>query len=48
LAIANYLFKVFVETVMTPLTYIVVRALKKAESEDYYDRDTNFNPFVIR
>jgi hypothetical protein len=31
---------------MTPLTYVVVRALKRAENEDYYDRDTNFNPFA--
>ena len=48
LTIANYLFKVFVEAVMTPLTYIVVRALKQAEHEDYYDRDTDFNPFIMR
>ncbi len=47
LTIANYLFKVAVEILMTPLTYLVVRALKRAENEDYYDRDTNFNPFVI-
>ena len=47
LTIANYLFKVAVEVLMTPLTYFVVRALKRAENEDYYDRDTNFNPFVI-
>jgi uncharacterized integral membrane protein (TIGR00697 family) len=48
LTVANYLFKVTVEVVMTPLTYIIVRALKKAEHEDYYDRDTDFNPFVMR
>ncbi len=48
LTVANYLFKVTVEAVMTPLTYVVVRALKKAEHEDYYDRDTDFNPFVIQ
>ena len=48
LTIANYLFKVAVEVLMTPITYLVVRALKRAENEDYYDRDTNFNPFVIQ
>jgi uncharacterized integral membrane protein (TIGR00697 family) len=48
LTVANYLFKVTVEVIMTPLTYLVVRALKQAEREDYYDRDTNFNPFVMR
>jgi queuosine precursor transporter len=44
--ISNYVFKVGVETLFTPLTYQVVGFLKRAESEDYYDRDTNFNPFT--
>ncbi len=47
LSIANYLFKTSVEALMTPLTYLVVRALKQAEGEDYYDRETNFNPFTL-
>lgn len=47
LALTNYIFKVLVEIACTPLTYVVVNALKKAEAEDYYDRDTNFNPFQI-
>jgi uncharacterized integral membrane protein (TIGR00697 family) len=47
LTLTNYLFKVGVEALMTPVTYAVVRALKKAENEDYYDRETNFNPFRI-
>ncbi|MDO8754630.1 MAG: queuosine precursor transporter, partial [Anaerolineales bacterium] len=47
LTIANYLFKVAVEVLFTPVTYAVVRALKRAEHEDYYDRDTDFNPFVM-
>ncbi len=47
LTLTNYIFKVAVEVLMTPLTYLVVRALKRSENEDYYDRDTNFNPFVI-
>jgi len=46
LAVTNYLFKVGVEALMTPVTYLAVGALKKAETEDYYDRDTNFNPFT--
>ena len=33
---------------MTPVTYKVVAFLKRKENEDYYDRDTNFNPFTIR
>ncbi|NOT05863.1 MAG: queuosine precursor transporter [Anaerolineales bacterium] len=48
LTLTNYLFKVAVEVLMTPVTYLVVRALKRAEGEDYYDRDTNFNPFVMQ
>ncbi len=46
LTLTNYLFKVAVEVLMTPITYWIVHALKRAENEDYYDRDTNFNPFV--
>jgi queuosine precursor transporter len=45
--ISNYLLKVGWETVMTPVTYRVVNALKRAEHEDYYDRDTNFTPFSL-
>jgi queuosine precursor transporter len=47
LALTNYLFKVGVEVLMTPVTYAAVGALKRAEHEDYYDRGTNFNPFRI-
>jgi uncharacterized integral membrane protein (TIGR00697 family) len=45
LIVSNYIFKVFIEVVMTPVTYGVVRFLKRAEHEDYYDTHTNFNPF---
>jgi len=45
LVVTNYLFKCGVEAIMTPVTYRVVNWLKKAEQEDYYDYDTNFNPF---
>jgi uncharacterized integral membrane protein (TIGR00697 family) len=43
----NYLVKVGWEVVATPVTYRVVAALKRAENEDYFDRDTNFNPFRL-
>lgn len=46
LVFTNYLFKVAIEAAMTPLTYLAVNGLKRAENEDYYDRDTNFNPFA--
>ena len=45
LTLTNYLFKVGIEVLMTPATYAVVRGLKRVEIEDYFDRDTNFNPF---
>ena len=48
LTLTNYLFKVAVEVLMTPVTYLIVHVLKRAEGEDYYDRDTNFNPFVMQ
>ncbi len=44
--LSNYVFKVSVEALATPITYKVVGYLKKVEQEDYYDRDTNFNPFA--
>ncbi len=47
LVLTNYIFKVSVEVLMTPATYGVVAFLKRAESEDYYDRHTRFNPFAL-
>ncbi len=46
--INNYLLKTGWEIVVTPVTYVVVGWLKRAENEDYYDRDTDFNPFTVR
>ena len=43
----NYVLKVLWEVLMTPITYKLVSALKRAENEDYYDWDTNFTPFSI-
>lgn len=45
LIISNYLFKTGVEVLFTPATYKIVKWLKRAESEDFYDYKTNFNPF---
>lgn len=45
--VSNYIFKVGVEVLFTPVTYRVVAFLKRAEHEDYYDVDTDFNPFVV-
>lgn len=43
--VANYIFKVGIEVVFTPITYRIVAALKRTEQEDYYDVSTDFNPF---
>ena len=38
--------KTLVEVVMLPVTYPIVRYLKKIEGIDFFDHATNFNPFV--
>lgn len=45
--LSGWIIKVAVEVIFTPWTYWVVNRLKRAENEDYFDRDTNFNPFVV-
>jgi uncharacterized integral membrane protein (TIGR00697 family) len=45
--IGNYLIKVLWEVVATPVTYQIVDLLKRAEHEDYFDRNTDFNPFSL-
>lgn len=45
--LTGWVIKVAVEVVFTPWTYFVVGRLKKVEGEDYYDKDTDFNPFII-
>jgi len=44
----QFVAKVLVEVVFTPVTYKIVAALKRAEHEDYYDRRTNFTPFSLK
>jgi uncharacterized integral membrane protein (TIGR00697 family) len=45
--VVNYTFKVTWEIVFYPITRQLLKFLKKAESEDYYDIDTDFNPFHL-
>jgi len=45
--LTNYAIKVGWEALNTPITYRIVAFLKRKESEDYYDRDTNFSPFTL-
>lgn len=44
----NFCFKVAVEVLFTPLTYLVVGALKRAEGVDTFDVGTDFTPFSLR
>jgi queuosine precursor transporter len=48
IAAVQYLLKTGWEVLATPLTYKLVGILKRRENEDYYDRETDFNPFKIR
>lgn len=43
--VTQWVLKVSWEVLLTPLTYLVVGALKRAEGIDVYDEDTNFTPF---
>ena len=47
LILTQWLFKSAYEALATPLTYVVVNFLKRAEAEDYYDRETDFNPLAF-
>jgi len=46
--LAQFVAKVGVEVLFTPVTYRIVAALKRAEQEDYYDVRTDFNPFTLK
>jgi uncharacterized integral membrane protein (TIGR00697 family) len=43
----QFLVKTGVEIAFLPVTYRIVAFLKRAENEDYYDRNTDFNPFKL-
>jgi uncharacterized integral membrane protein (TIGR00697 family) len=43
--LSGYVAKVLYEAAATPLTYLIVNGLKKAEGVDVYDVGTDFNPF---
>lgn len=45
--LAGWAIKTLVEVAMTPMTYLVVGALKRSEGVDHYDIDTDFNPFIV-
>ncbi len=43
--IVGWLTKTAVETILTPLTCLVINLVKRIEKEDFYDNGTDFNPF---
>jgi uncharacterized integral membrane protein (TIGR00697 family) len=45
--LTQYVLKSGWEILATPLTYKIVGFLKRAEHEDYYDRNTRFTPFSL-
>jgi uncharacterized integral membrane protein (TIGR00697 family) len=45
LVLTNYLFKILIEVLVFPLTFLAVRKLKKAEGIDAYDVGVKLNPF---
>jgi hypothetical protein len=47
LVISQFVTKTLVEVAFLPVTYRIVAFLKRAENEDHYDRDTDFNPFKL-
>ncbi len=46
--VTNWLLKVTWEAVLTPVTYVVVGALKRHEGVDLFDEGTDFTPFKTR
>ncbi len=44
----NYALKVVWEAINTPITYAIVIYLKRAENEDFFDRETDFTPFSLK
>ncbi len=44
----QYLIKLAYEFLMLPVTYTLVKYLKKADKMDYYDIDTKFTPFSLK
>ncbi len=47
LMLSQWIAKTLVEVVFTPVTYKVIGFLKRAEQEDWYDRETDFSPFRL-
>lgn len=44
----GWAIKVMVEILMSPITYVVVGKVKRIEGVDFFDRETDFNPFSVQ
>jgi uncharacterized integral membrane protein (TIGR00697 family) len=47
ITLSAWAVKVCWEIIALPITLPVVRRLKRAENEDYFDHDTKFSPFIF-
>lgn len=47
IVISGWAVKVGWEILALPITLPIVRRMKRSENEDYFDRNTNFNPFHL-
>jgi uncharacterized integral membrane protein (TIGR00697 family) len=45
--LTGYILKVLYEVAATPVTYLIINFLKRAENVDTFDNQTNFNPFAF-
>jgi len=45
---AQFFAKTFIEVLFTPVIYKIIAFLKKKENLDYFDTETNFNPFIFK
>jgi len=48
MVLVQYLFKVLYEIAVTPLTYLVIRKIKKVEQLDTIDYGVKYNPFSLK
>ena len=48
MVVVQFCFKVGYEIVALPITYKIVSYLKRVDKIDYYDINTNFNPFSLK
>lgn len=48
MVLSNYVFKLVIEIVCTPITYKVIGFVKEKEQLDTYDYQVSYNPFTLK